>query len=158
MSSHTPYSQTAGRCQPSELFTTYYCTVDNSMLQLPLNTSLPSHTRYFILNIYFVSIALKLILFFSCSFELQLEHLSFLDESFACHRNLNKLFTVGQIIINKLKHNKKTSYLQGIFVIIISSSYFSIHLVKIKILGLNVYMIYNQLVKEIFFVHHFEIG
>lgn len=58
---------------------------------------------------------------------------------------LNKFFTVKCIVINKLKHNKKISYLHRIFVT--SSFYFSVLLVKIKILGPKVCMIY-QSIKE----------
>lgn len=57
---------------------------------------------------------------------------------------LNKFFTVKSIVINKLKHNKKISYLHRIFVI--SSFYYHVPM-KIKILDPNVCMIY-QPVKE----------
>lgn len=58
---------------------------------------------------------------------------------------LNKFFTVKSIVINKLKHNKKISYLHRIFVI--SSFYYHVPM-KIKILDPKVCMIYQPVKKK----------
>lgn len=114
-------------------------------LSFLLTLVLLSHTEYFVPDTHFVSIALKLTLFFSCFFNYNSCICLSWMKALPAMKYLNKFFTVKCIVINKLKHNKKISYLHRIFVI--SSFYFSVLLVKIKILGPKVCMIY-QSIKE----------
>ena len=123
----------------------YDCTADYSVLGLPLHTSLTIPPQVFCSrhNLCFhcpktdIGFRPVLLSYNSCIC------LSWM-KALPAVKYLNKFFTVKSIVINKLKHNKKISYLHRIFVI--SSFYYPVP-VKIKILGPKVCMIY-QPVKE----------